>query len=450
MHLKEYLLSLFDKYTPLKTLSFMHNLKDIESPEYPNYDREQRKILKELLDYSYKKSDFYRARFNACGFTRYHINDSNDFKKIPVTNKEDIITNKSKIITNNNSFFIYSAGTSGKVRLKTHIDLYSAYKKFAVYLYYLKRLGWDFDTKIIYFLPLLYKRKIVDCTNGLRQFCATFIQNKISHEFFTNREFIFYDNLDPVIDFKKLKYYVQKINSHKKKIIMGRVDFLNILVHSLKESHIEVDKPKSLINIGVLLPDVLAGRIAKYFRCPVYNIYGSSELGYIAASCAKNTELHINERTHLVEILNNESEAQTNKYGRIVVTDLINFGMPLIRYNLGDIGLIKGKKCEYCESRILEVAGRQENSISLENKNFITEKEICCEIFKNEDILQFNLIIKKNGELQLHIISNQNKKIDEGRTINDLKKLDLGKVNIKYAESFSSYYPDKLQYIHAE
>jgi len=82
--------------------------------------------------------------------------------------------------------------------------------------------------------------------------------------------------------------------------------------------------------------------LRRVFGAPVQNEYGCGEVGPIAYECEKGS-LHIMAENLLVEIVTKEGHAaQRGETGEIVVTDLNNRAMPLIRYRLADFGIPGG------------------------------------------------------------------------------------------------------------
>jgi len=74
--------------------------------------------------------------------------------------------------------------------------------------------------------------------------------------------------------------------------------------------------------------------------------YGSSEVGHIAATCAQSQTLHIAAELVLLEILDKDgAPVVPGTEGRIVVTPFYNLAMPLIRYEVGDYGIVAAEPC---------------------------------------------------------------------------------------------------------
>ena len=78
--------------------------------------------------------------------------------------------------------------------------------------------------------------------------------------------------------------------------------------------------------------------IESAFHCPVFNTYGCREFMLIAAECEQQAGLHINADHLVVEIVGPAGQAVTDASGDVVITDLHNLAMPLVRYHNGDQG----------------------------------------------------------------------------------------------------------------
>ncbi|HCL80367.1 MAG TPA: hypothetical protein DIC53_10410 [Synergistaceae bacterium] len=127
-----------------------------------------------------------------------------------------------------------------------------------------------------------------------------------------------------------------------------RAQFLEGYVHGLHRIALEMLKsgirpPSSLRAVistaGNLTPDI-EDDLRRAFGVVIANRYGCREAGDIAASCPEG-RLHVNPFTHYVEILDDRGRLAPKGEGRIVLTLLTNRTMPLIRYDIGDVGDLK-------------------------------------------------------------------------------------------------------------
>lgn len=96
-----------------------------------------------------------------------------------------------------------------------------------------------------------------------------------------------------------------------------------------------------------LLP-VVRQEIEEIFYARVFNRYGSLELGGIACECEAHLDLHVSVENNLVEILANGLPTEPGEVGDVVVTNLNNYGMPFIRYQVGDFASLSSNSSCSC------------------------------------------------------------------------------------------------------
>ena len=89
------------------------------------------------------------------------------------------------------------------------------------------------------------------------------------------------------------------------------------------------------------LRDHMRARIERVYGCPVTNRYGSRELGDIAGQCSAVQGLHVFPWANYVEVVDDAGRpVGPGEEGELAVTSLINRAMPLIRYRIGDRGIL--------------------------------------------------------------------------------------------------------------
>jgi phenylacetate-CoA ligase len=89
--------------------------------------------------------------------------------------------------------------------------------------------------------------------------------------------------------------------------------------------------------LGELLTPEVRDLCRQAWAVPVTDVYSAEEVGYIALQCPQHEHYHTLEEDVLVEILDEQDQpCAPGQLGRVVVTSLHNFAMPLIRYELGD------------------------------------------------------------------------------------------------------------------
>ena len=161
---------------------------------------------------------------------------------------------------------------------------------------------------------------------------------------------------------EKVMYeYVKRINNIKPYLILAYTSSIDELARFIQEHHLSVySLPAVMTTAGVLYPEVYE-RIKKVFVTKVFNRYGSREVSDIACNCEKSDGLHLNTDIHYLEIVDDEGrEVEVGKPGNIIITLLTNYTMPLIRYKIGDRGILSAKnsQCGHGFPLLKKVTGR--------------------------------------------------------------------------------------------
>lgn len=133
--------------------------------------------------------------------------------------------------------------------------------------------------------------------------------------------------------------HVRALNRFRPRQVMGYVESLYDMSRLIEREQLRIHAPRSVVSTGGTLYPEMRCAIESAFGAPVFNRYGSREVGDVACECERHSGLHVSPLTHYVEILRPDgSRTAPGEIGEIVVTSLTNEAMPLIRYRIGDSG----------------------------------------------------------------------------------------------------------------
>ena len=121
---------------------------------------------------------------------------------------------------------------------------------------------------------------------------------------------------------------------------------LTLIAMTIRDSGIEPPAIPVLLTGGEQLFPHQRELLREVFATEPYSRYSSYEAYEIASECPAHAGLHINMEDIVVEVVDDEGiPVPQGTQGRILITNLHNHSMPLIRYENGDIGSIRPIKC---------------------------------------------------------------------------------------------------------
>ena len=165
--------------------------------------------------------------------------------------------------------------------------------------------------------------------------------------------------------------------------------------------------PQAAIVSAETLHEFQRADIERAFGCPVFNRYGCSEVGCIAAECDQHDGLHVMSDSLIVELLPVPNDP-TQDLQQVVVTDLNNFATPFIRYQIGDLARWKrGGPCACGRHlpRFELVAGRVMDCLRAPDGRLIPG-QLALRLFEGlPGIRQFQLVQESADRVQVKLVT---------------------------------------------
>jgi phenylacetate-CoA ligase len=146
---------------------------------------------------------------------------------------------------------------------------------------------------------------------------------------------------------RSMTRFYKEYQRRRPPVIFGHSHSIYILARFLEERGLTPRPPRGIVSTSMMLLQSERACIERAFGCAVTDRYGCEEVGLIASQCERHSGLHVNVDHVIVELLSDDGmPVPAGTPGQVVVTDLMNRGMPLIRYRLGDIAVASDRSCE--------------------------------------------------------------------------------------------------------
>ena len=239
---------------------------------------------------------------------------------------------------------------------------------------------------------------------------------------------------------KDMYEYVQKINTMKPCLILAYTNSIEELARFIQAHHLSVYFPPAIMTAaGVLYPEVKE-KIEKVFHTTAFNRYGSREVSDMACSCEKDEGLHLIPAVHYLEIVDDEGrQEKPGKPGNIIVTLLTNYTMPLIRYQIGDIGVLSDRDCSCGRGLpLLEKVKGRIRSVFRNKQGDLIDGGIFIRLFYfRENIKQFQVIQESLEKITINVVlknkkQSKNAEKDFLEISESIKKIMKSDITIKY------------------
>jgi len=388
----------------------------------------QNRRLQLLINHSYKNVPYYRRKFDEYGVNPEKVNTAKELHNLPILTKQDIKENFSDLqATNFKGKYIErkTGGTTGTAP-STFFSSQSSYgwEKAA---FFRDWCGYKIGDRVIRYMdPERFKHNRLG--------------TRIRDFLFRHSWLLIKEGDSKEVVSKKIKYIVD-INP---RFLKGRPSSLSELAELCRDRGIKSITPRSIFTNGENLLLSQRKLFEEVFGCEVFDVYGG-EAGIAAFECERHKGYHLSSEIGIIEIIDLYNDHKTvtvhSSLGRIIGTDLTNFKMPMIRYEIQDLARAYNPK-EKCRCGrglplMMSVEGRYGNLLSTEGK-IITEKDVETILlkfpcFQNVNIPRYVQIIQKSENSIEVCILKTFKCANEycKKIVEDIKKETHEKIEIK-------------------
>lgn len=167
----------------------------------------------------------------------------------------------------------------------------------------------------------------------------------------------------------ELSRQIDWLNSEQPAYLLTYASNLHALALYCRERGTVMPFLKEVGSLGEVVSDEIRRDCEQAWNVRLVDMYTAQEVGYIALQCPGYEHYHVQSENVLVEVLRDDgAPCATGEVGRIVVTTLHNFAMPLIRYEIGDYAEV-GEPCPCGRGLpvLRRILGRVRNMLTLPN-----------------------------------------------------------------------------------
>jgi phenylacetate-CoA ligase len=318
------------------------------------------KHLEKLLVHAYHNVPYYSRILRDVGIIQQNDKvDLSMFNTIPILTKAIIREQGVNLISQERAarkwYYNSSGGSTGEPTRFMQDNVYDKWGNAASYYWYKDVLGID-EPNVKKVVLWGSERDLFQGGLGWRAGIANWLSNTVFLNSFK-------------MNAGDMERYLSIINSYKPDLIRGYASSLYELCRYAQRRGIGVHTPRLIVSAAETLDERMRREIENVVRTRVYDFYGSREANNLAGECRAGV-MHVLAFHNHIEILSDDSKpVQQGLEGTVIVTNLHNYSMPFIRYEIGDMAVLGPGQCK-CGNQLPtlgKVTGRITDVFVLEN-----------------------------------------------------------------------------------
>lgn len=316
--------------------------------------------LKGLLQHAYDTVPYYRETMDAHGLPPAAIRSMDDYRRLPELDRETIRARKPDLVSRKYAmselrpantggttstpmqFYRDIPGTSMKVALQCRLNEMSGYRLGDPALWMWGAQA-DFAARPSWKWSMLEKYGLANYYLPIRTLeDATFAQ------------------------------YVREMQKYRPVVLYGFSNLIDLFSQYVARNHCDVPRPKAVICSAESLSASARENIRRALHAPVHDHYGSRETGMVALDLDGKTGMRFHGAGCLVEFVPVQRTTE-GWIARLVLTDLLNQGMPFLRHNTSDCVLVQdaGLDVRSAFPVVDKVQGRFQDNIALSSGKLV-------------------------------------------------------------------------------
>lgn len=288
--------------------------------------------LLQILGHAYATTPFYRHRLDEAGVSLKQLQAPDDLKRIPVLTREDLRLHAADMCSTKfpaDKLTVAATGGTTDSPVKIFRNATSLPQKTAVQMRFNDWAGFTPGDKVFYLWGAQsdypaspsWRWRLFDQGLMRRHWAQTSLFNQ-----------------------EILGRYRDDLNRIRPRVIYAYPTPLALFCEHLLQGKEPYHRPETVICTAETLLEQQRTIIEAALGCKVFEHYGARDFGMVAGECAQHNGLHVNPGAVFIESQPVPS-AEAEGLQEMIVTDLLNQGMPLIRYQINDCTTLSRELC---------------------------------------------------------------------------------------------------------
>ena len=286
-------------------------------------ERQQFRQLGLLLKYAYHNLHFWRRRLKSAGFIPTQGITPESFRALPILTRADVQASGAELVSRSNPSE-HGAVTASQTSGSTGRPIVS----------------YENDLTQLFWRAFTLREHVWHARNLSGKLAAirTAVETAVVPGWGAATDLAFETGPSVTLNIRTdIDTQLEWLQTENPDYLLTYPSNLHALATRALAAGIRLPRLRQTRTYGESLPADLCAQCERAWQVPLADIYSAQEVGYIALQCPRHEHYHVQSENLLVEILDDaDTPCEPGQIGRVVVTALHNFAMPLIRYEIGD------------------------------------------------------------------------------------------------------------------
>jgi phenylacetate-CoA ligase len=309
--------------------------------------------LQKLLGYCLSRSPFYQRKY--AGVVLQDIRSWEDFERLPVLERVEVNQHREEMRDprSRERLILHATGGSSGTPTRFYLNRDSFDWRMAATARAYAWSGYRVGDRTLF----LWGAPASPAATGAKRKLDLFHRVRGEHLFNTFRQ-----------DERLWAEILSWTQRARPKFVVGFVSSLEGFARYLLDQGQRLPGLQGVLTAAEPVSMLTRELVESALTAPLFNTYGSREFMSIGAECGQHDGLHINGENILVEV------AGPGARGELLVTDLHNYGSPLVRYRIGDVGTLNLEPCGCGRGlpRLRSVDGRVTDQLRLQDGRLVS------------------------------------------------------------------------------
>jgi len=322
------------KQTPLS--DYIEEAEENQYVPRENLRKRQFDNLAEVVHHAEEHSPYYRDLYAEHSVSASDLEAPEDLRDFPIVEKADVQENAEEMIAEEYPGNLMRGLTSGSTgeSLEFFYDSHHFARMRACM--WRGRRWWGTHR---------WEPRLILWSRPVEQELSTEWKTVLKNRLRNNYQFNTFRQLEP----EYLEKIVETIESAKPSLIYGYASSLARLAEFIDAKGISINDDESLRLVEYTADHMSPAErklASKVFRAPVISQYGASEVPAISNECPEGNHHRAVDQVFVEFLREDGTHAEPGEMAEMVVTSLYNYGMPMIRYRVGDMGVYYEEECD--------------------------------------------------------------------------------------------------------